>query len=653
MGRGTKAASALVGLVVALAVYSIAMMFLLTEQQDLSRPPETLAPLSAQARTALDLIVERPGVASTGGDWSQDPDAMTRFGLASQVAGLLDVEKLRLLKRGDWQALPNGVPDYAEIRSALGLPDHGGFHLRTAPVAAGLDDPAFTPLRGIPVAYVGDFQEVHGGGNRRTVNASASMADLGTHVRVDVTIHNNGTQATVFQYAVEVPLRNATASQTQNTRLLLPDQAATVSFRLYRATNWAWADAAERNVTIRISDVDDLVGTLKVQLPLDMRTGALSGNDIGMLWIDAATVVHDAGTKATFYFGAQAGDGKDKNNVPVTVELWNADTGSLVQSWSGGSVKTGSNAKVTTSANVAAGNYTLGIRNSDGSILGNDTIHASATEVAKFTPGAGPVTLVESAVSVLERALLASMLPDFVDRLYNESGDVYPDAKSILNGPFADNLPRYRVLVVGSEVDHNSMTSAQAKLAVMNWVLDGGLLVVFGSSDQQVGWLQPLFQASLATSSGGVGVPDPTHPILNTPERLKYLGYKDRGYTWRLASQSADAFTHVVVREGASGGGQGSSSDFLAVSKPGYFGEGSIILSAWTLWGITDPPDERESKAFLYNVVLQALNVFYVDFGPPIPTDRNVGSATRLAVAPNPMNFLTTYLTVEVILYVW
>lgn len=629
----------------AVGIYSLALAVLLQGPQRFESNQEDLSRLESEAATALDLIVETAGIGAAGTAWASDPDNLKRFGLlADDGSGLLSLEKMRNLTRGNLTAGANGLPDYAEIRSALGL-DGKDFHLRSRPLLPALGAGDFEPLSGLKLAYVGDFSDTDGSGQAvsRLVQFGTSGLDNGTFIQVNVSITNNGTASTVFQVSFEASLDDGIAVETQNSPLLEPGASCVLTTRYYKTSGWDWDDDANMNVSIQVSDPRGTVGSAKVSLAgYAMATG---GNGIAQLWIDAERLYLTSGENARFPFGAYDGEGDNANGVSVTIELRNASSNALLQSWS---ETTSNNGKVQYNS-IQAGTYVLGIRKSDGSIVNNDTIHVTQGTVGDFAPG-GAITLREGRSSIVERAVLSALLPDFVNRTYNESGDVYPDVKRVLNNDFATNITGYRVVIVGSEVDHNSMTSAGAKLAVRDWVLAGGVLIVFGSSSQQVGWLQPLFHASLATAGSGISVPDPTHPILHTPEELQYLNWIDNGYTWQLNSQSSEDFTHVITR--TSGGGSGSN-DLLAVSKPGHFGSGEIVLTAFTPYNLTAGEASLEPKKMFYNFLLQAMNPLYVDLGPMIPLDQQVATATRIALAPNPLPIGASHVSVQFTLYVW
>jgi hypothetical protein len=237
--------------------------------------------------------------------------------------------------------------------------------------------------------------------------------------------------------------------------------------------------------------------------------------------------------------------------------------------------------------------------------------------------------------SMYESQMLRDLVENFTIDSYDEDGDLYPDIKRVMNNDLANNISAgttYEAVVVGSNVDHNSMTSESAKNAVRDFVLRGGLLVVLGSDDQRVSWLEPLFHSSISTAGDGISTPDPTHPILHTPQELTWQTYNDNGHSWQFNSDDdASHFTHVIVRDDA-----GGPADIVGVSKPGHFGNGTIVLTGWQLYDLMSPQDDFQSKSVLYNFLMQALGQLFVDFGPRIPDHAEVASTTRMATAPHP-----------------
>ncbi len=244
------------------------------------------------------------------------------------------------------------------------------------------------------------------------------------------------------------------------------------------------------------------------------------------------------------------------------------------------------------------------------------------------------------------------------DRFLNpHDGDVYPDTRDVLNNDLPERLidasavqapanpdgytpqcngnlvgaPRYdwtRVLVVGSNVDHNSMTSADAKYAVCEWVMGGGTLIVFGSADQQVQWLQPIFHAAITSSSTAVSTPDASHPILNRADALAYDGYDERGQVWSFngptAANQAALLTNVVAA---------GADTTLSISNPGAFGDGNIILTTWLPYDLFGGgTSELEGLKVVNNFLMQGYRDLFLDYGPEIPASGRQAAAAQRVV---------------------
>jgi hypothetical protein len=221
-------------------------------------------------------------------------------------------------------------------------------------------------------------------------------------------------------------------------------------------------------------------------------------------------------------------------------------------------------------------------------------------------------------------------------------GDVLPDDKQYLSSTIPQRLehctaadgaydeaarhPCYDIVVVGSGVDHNSMTANAVKDAIRDWVLnDGGMLVVLGSDSQNYQWLQPLFHVGISTVNGSPTAPDVSHPLLKVPNELAWPEYNTHGLGWDIKSQGSgahyDDFSHVVVQGG---------EDALAVSKDGAFGGGRILLSSFRPAEIAQQLGQAETNNFFENVVLYAdRSNLYLEYGPTAPANTPVSVAVR------------------------
>jgi hypothetical protein len=242
-------------------------------------------------------------------------------------------------------------------------------------------------------------------------------------------------------------------------------------------------------------------------------------------------------------------------------------------------------------------------------------------------------------------------------------GDVFPDSKKVMNEDlpsrltFPDGTPRYdyvNVLVVGSGVDHNAMTSESAKGAIRDWVFGGGTIVVFGSDDGNVNWLQPLFHSAIRGGGETISTPDQGHPMLHVPNELDNPGenYDARNSVWRFNGQTAQAqdsstpvFSNVIVADNV--------DPLLAVSNRGSFGAGSIIITAYQPWdlyndGAGGPSDLTSTECagqtvafceglmFMQNMLMQGYADLFLEYGPAIPDGTDVEPSIRLAQIIHP-----------------
>lgn len=223
-------------------------------------------------------------------------------------------------------------------------------------------------------------------------------------------------------------------------------------------------------------------------------------------------------------------------------------------------------------------------------------------------------------------------------------GDVYPQLKKTLKDELSKRLmtgdgctgtARYdytRVLIVGSEVDHNVLTSGDVKQCIEAWVLGGGTLLVFGSQEMNTHWLESVFHTALESSSGGISVPDASHPVLHVADDLQFTEY-DHDRAWRLKTTGAfdaeSAFTRVA-NDAASG------DAILAVGDPGAFQGGNIILTGWTPYDLGTSNDYLEGMKLVNNLLMLGYRDLYLDYGPALPPNTEVVPAVRYVQVQHP-----------------
>ncbi|MCA1814283.1 MAG: hypothetical protein LC624_10105 [Halobacteriales archaeon] len=648
--RGDEAASSVVAFGVAIVVYAVAFAAFLSFGNAPALVDDPVPALAAVARGAADSLLASPG-ASVGGTWVSDPDHMTRFGLAAAgKPGTLDLDKLRNLTRGELGLnATNNLLDYAEAKSALGAGVQD-FHLRTFPLLPKLDDVPLQPITGVRVAYVGDWGMVQqNGSSSYLVQYSTSVQDVGGIVYVNVTIVNNGTTDSVFQTTYNVPLQHSVVD-TQNTGLLTAGGGTqTLSLKLYKTSTF-WKNAgSDRNVTLNIKDGTKSVANFKIDLGgINMTAGNAA---YAMALVSPEKLTYKTNQYPKIDFNIYNGEGTQQTGVNIRSNFSYASNGTLI-AFDQENTKSDSSNKWD-APKSAEGTYLMTVNTTGNySFNSQDRIYVTDGDGGTFTPG--PVySYVESAASIAERRMLGDLVAGFKNTTYNNTGgDVYMDFSSALNNDFADNisadglLKNYTAIVVGSNVDQNAMNSGAAMSIIRNYTLAGGLLVVLGSQSQQVGWLQQLFDASITTPGNGLGAPDPTNPILHVPEELGYTTYPDNGLTWSFGSaDDASHFTHVINR-----GSVASTLDQVALSKPGHYGNGTIVLTGWQPYNLTAPQSEREAERVLYNFLMQVRGSLYVDFGPQLPTYQPVASTSRIATAADPLAPGQTIM-VRVVLY--
>lgn len=651
---------------------------------------------SAASRLASTLVEERGQGWYTGAAQCDlkgtvttltEADNVSRLGLGAETCSVvgnaeegvnrLDFDKIQTLMGG--LMVRNGSNknlDYAEARDSLGLTAVGyDFHLRSHPIlpdarralAGGFKDPYLRPL------YVGDYVEDHGGGPQTfLVQQSAGVSNASAAVTLWVNVTNNGTVATAFSVVFKIPTTSEIVVEL-HTPLLAIEASHNVTMLLNKTAGWAWKNAGDEVYRYTIRDPSKDVGN-----------GTVSMSGLGMAGDGTTRKVLTLESNALQY--RRNGQGDAKPDLTYDALDGAGDSGVTHTGWSlkiykpdgqlleedGDLNDRGGTKRLTVST---LGVYRAELWGASGWLAQVDRFHVVDDDLARFNPGNDPGQWIPQDSTRLEAEFLERLVRLFdlgvVNASYEhaslpfvEGGDVYPDDNSLLADRFpsvlldaqeAGTLAAYNLVVVGSNVAHNALTSGNVKAPIEKWVKAGGTLIVFGSSSQAVQWMEPLFKSGIVTASGGLSVPDETHPLLTNPNRLDPEAYDDHGTAWDVDQRSRDLFTHVVT-------GADPNKDILAVSNPGSFGAGRIILTSWQPHDLRkgDPPAECRLTTLteacpglqvMHNLLSMAYRGLYLDYGPPIPNIGTVGVQSRIVGVYHPE--LGRLLEVAFIVYVF
>ncbi|HET6404333.1 MAG TPA: hypothetical protein VFH78_06775 [Candidatus Thermoplasmatota archaeon] len=639
------ASTSAVGLIIAAATFGVAFTAANLMVEKPAGMDHRATHLDSAAVTALEVIVSQPGRAANGAAWTVDPDLMDRFGLArAGQENFLDYVKIKAMRNGTMRHAENNAPDYEDVRLALGLTG-GDFHLRTYPVIPSFEDPRWTKENHGRVAYIAHYDSPSG---QLTLTSWANLTPNG-RVNVTLAIRNDAPTPQIYLASVGIG-NNATkaviATDDRHTKLLQPGEVQSVSTVFPKM-------AFSPSVTAARIEVNDAYGNTLVQ-PYWLTTPAPTGTD--QAWaplLTAGSMYFRVGETVNFSADHYRGDGQrtsgsDGSRSAQLVLI--GPSGSVLVNQSITLPRNGPYNFTCTSLCAAEGTYRaiLWRTTTTGSTT---TLHYNATDVVHVSSSAlFQERGVISAVATKEREILASLSRGFNNRIYDATtdpdGDIFADTSHLRELP--DLLSRYGTLVVGSEVKQNALNSAQIKWGIASWVQNGGNLIVLGTHKVQSRWLEPVYHAAQVNANGGIGTPDPTHPVLSTPNKLDYQRYLDRGRAWDI--NNGAPFTHVLSR-GAGAGGN-SMQDTLAIAAPGAYNDGTVVLTSYMPGSLTEPQDDLEAKRFLHNLLSQSYNMLFLDYGPPIPDKTPVGSAQRLVAVPHP-SVPNAVVEVRIVMYTW
>lgn len=649
--------------------------------------------LQHKAHSLSDTLLSSPGYAADGGDWIDSDaavDSTARLGLRNATGEHLDYAKFDNLRLAPFAANgTDGHLNYPEAVESLGLEDLDlGFHLRAFPTLRSVQEILRTGLRDqhMRVTYIADYERAQGGGAPApdtgltvgSLTCVVSPADARS-LRFAVTVTNGGITSTQFHVNFGIDFDGGGTEDVvgvTNGFLTVPAPGTPTSDTIHLdvpALAGRSCTSATR-VDLEVWDV-----STKLRSQENVALASISGTPTATtkdLTLDTSRIYYTTQDLRFDY----AGDVAHRDDLTLRIRAGDDATGAVLLTVAHEVPNGAGQRHIDIDAGtLPVGNYTAYLTFDATGVVATERLLIVSAAVDRYTPTGGSSNLQAQTPVAHEVDYLETLVEKFCPYRYDgttesplaspptwaarcdgfknetddQPGDVFPDTKRALDDDLPDRLldanglPRYDLvdtLVVGSNVDHSAMTSGAAKHAVRDWVLGGGSLIVLGSADQQVQWLQPLFHAGIQSSSGGLSTPDETHPLLHVPDDLDYESYDHRDRTWRFTSGAEQYFTDVREQD---------SDPILTVSDPGDFGDGNIILTTWTpydLVGAGAGTSQLESLRLINNLLNIGYRTLYLDYGPPIPEEVVVVPATNKATILHPQLGLVT---LDLVVYVF
>ncbi|MBI2078100.1 MAG: hypothetical protein HYT80_06990 [Euryarchaeota archaeon] len=545
----------------------------------------------------------------------------------------------------------DGAVDYDEAVDSLALDDEDyNFHIRSWPVMPSVQQMLRKGFRDpyVKALYIGDYGPPVP--IVKKVQHVAGAVDGVDAVTLYVHVTNNQSASTILAVEFVIGLDFGDVDFTLHSRELAPGESQNLTYQIRKTSDWEWQSDAHKYATYTIQDVEGAIESGTISMPMTMTS--LLTREILVVEVDKLYFELSGGsTTAKVHYASYDGSGKQKTfndwtlrvvdglGLPVsTTVLPNGQKGSVTNPY------------------TTAGTYTAQLLNDVLLLVWNtDVINVVSTVPGPF--GGNPSNVPQASVTEEIRyidAIVAGFQPNVVDEEYDHvlvpyaaGGDVYPDIKGVMDDqlPLAltdasgdPTLAGFNTLFVGSNVDHSAMTSNAAKETIHDWVFAGGTLIVFGSDEQNVQWLEPIFHSALETANGGLSAIDEQHPSLHIPNQLDWETF-EYSTEWNYNSGSDEYFTHIVSA--------GVEGDVLSASEAGTFGKGRVVLSSWRPYDLvpdqasicpadlSDAPD-CQAIFLVHNLVTLAYRQLYLDYGPNLPDGSAVGSVSRIVSTYHP-----------------
>lgn len=581
-------------------------------QVNLPRANSEALDLDGAAAGALDVVTGSEGYPASWGMTASAADSVQRFGLLEGPRTVrISETKLSRLQGASLTSSANGKLDYADARAALGLAGYG-FHLRTMPVFDPYGD-GYYGVEGLDstrVGYVGDYSS-------NGVTESAASANEAAMLDAFPVAYTNtkfaasqaapgGDKFPDHKPTIETYLIPRLAGWLRTEHAVTQDSPGTYTWRLYDSSHlssipagWTGGHAVGMG-TATTPNYGPAEDDRLVSPTVDVR-----GERYPQL-----TIREYIDGECTFVLGSCV--------TPLDYSVVEVSPTSAPLSW--------------TTVTTAGDTWTTG--------------GAWRTRTFNLTTcipcQAGPVHVGLRWVSNPTNTGQGWVVDDV------KVWDALDNSVVWSNGNELDTS-YYRILIVGSNVDQTGLNEDTIKFRLRDWVLAGGNLYVFGSTARSDNWMQPIFGAGLgAGASQPPYSPDPTHPLLQTPNELAHTTYPTDGNVWRIANAYQSKFAQVVgITPPAN---PPDRDDILSVSLPGAYNNGTVILTTYLPYQMSGDEDTKLlANFFMYG----RYSLLYLDYGKAVPPHTSVGTATRLILAPKTIDPVGPKLEMLVTVQVW